>query len=151
VDYAHTEDALRVVLTALREVCADGRLICVFGCGGDRDPGKRAPMGAAVGELADIAVATSDNPRGEDPRAILNEVERGLAGGGAEFRVVVDRAEAVRAALARAEAGDVVLIAGKGHETTQTVAGEVREFDDRAVASEVLADLAQGRHRRGER
>ena len=149
VDYAHTEDALRVVLTSLREVCA-GRLICVFGCGGDRDPGKRAPMGAVVGELADVAVATSDNPRGEDPRAILAQVERGLARAAAQYRVVVDRAQAIRAALETAEAGDVVLIAGKGHETTQVVGREVLEFDDRAVATEVLNGLARGGRSRGE-
>jgi len=142
VDYAHTEDALRVVLTTLREACA-GRLICVFGCGGDRDPGKRAAMGAAVGELADVAVATSDNPRGEDPRAILSEVERGLSGTSARTRVVVDRAEAIRVALELAAPGDIVLIAGKGHETTQVVAGEERPFDDRVVAAEVLGDLAR--------
>jgi UDP-N-acetylmuramoyl-L-alanyl-D-glutamate--2,6-diaminopimelate ligase len=142
VDYAHTEDALRQVLGALREQTR-GRLICVFGCGGDRDPGKRAAMGAAVGELADVAVVTSDNPRGEDPAAIVEQVLAGLAGTGAEAHAVVDRREAIAAALGLAQIGDVVLVAGKGHETTQAIGAEVLAFDDRAVAAEILAEGAR--------
>jgi UDP-N-acetylmuramoyl-L-alanyl-D-glutamate--2,6-diaminopimelate ligase len=142
VDYAHTEDALRKVLGALRE-STRGRLICVFGCGGNRDAGKRAPMGAAVGELADVAVVTSDNPRDEDPAAIVDEVLAGLAGEDADVHAEVDRRAAIALAVSLARTGDVILIAGKGHETTQTVGAEVLAFDDRTVAAEVLAEGAR--------
>ena len=149
VDYAHSPDALDRVLASLRgrlDRAGRGRLLCVFGCGGDRDRGKRAEMGAAAARWSDLAVVTSDNPRSEDPAAIAREVMRGAteAAGvpGAEPPVVeLDRRAAIAAALGRARGGDVVLIAGKGHETTQTVAGESRPFDDRVVAAEVLAGL----------
>ncbi|HEY5946889.1 MAG TPA: UDP-N-acetylmuramoyl-L-alanyl-D-glutamate--2,6-diaminopimelate ligase, partial [Kofleriaceae bacterium] len=115
VDYAHTPDALRNVLTALRPLTRR-RLICVFGCGGDRDPTKRPKMGAAVAELADLAVVTSDNPRTEDPRAIIDQI---LPAVPKPFFVDVDRRAAIRAAIAEATPGDVVVIAGKGHEDYQ--------------------------------
>src|SRR5262245_19350473 len=117
VDYAHTPDALRNVLSALRPLTRR-RLICVFGCGGDRDPTKRPRMGAEVAELADLAVVTSDNPRTEDPRAIVEQI---LAGMPRPFAVDVDRARAIRAAISEAVPGDVVVIAGKGHEDYQIV------------------------------
>jgi UDP-N-acetylmuramoyl-L-alanyl-D-glutamate--2,6-diaminopimelate ligase len=143
VDYAHSEDALRNVLGCLRPlVRGSARLICVFGCGGDRDSGKRAPMGAAVGELADVCVVTSDNPRGEDPEAIIAEVLRGLEDGVGRRGVVhveVDRRRAIAWALAEARRGDVVLLAGKGHETTQNIGNRALPFDDRSVALELLA------------
>ncbi|HVS19116.1 MAG TPA: UDP-N-acetylmuramoyl-L-alanyl-D-glutamate--2,6-diaminopimelate ligase [Planctomycetota bacterium] len=141
VDYAHTPDALTRVLAALREQIAAApaaRLLCVFGAGGDRDPGKRAPMGAAVGRGADLAILTSDNPRGEDPAAIARDVLAGLRTGGCEHVVELDRRAAIALAFERARPGDVVLIAGKGHETGQTVAGTVQPFDDREVARELL-------------
>lgn len=139
VDYAHTEDALRKVLASLRPL-TPGRVLVVFGCGGDRDRGKRPLMGAAVQELADFAVVTSDNPRSEDPRAIIDEIEKGMPDR-ARYRVEVDRAEAIRAALALARAGDTVLIAGKGHESGQIFKNVVKPFDDKAIAAEALAAL----------
>lgn len=136
VDYAHTEDALRRLLAAVREL-TDRRIVLVFGCGGDRDPGKRVPMGSVASELADLAIATSDNPRGEDPAEIVKEVEKGLEAGGKDnYRVIVDRREAIGAAVAAADERSVLLIAGKGHETTQIIGRETTPFDDRVVAAE---------------
>ncbi len=109
----------------------------VFGCGGDRDRDKRPEMGAVASRLSDVTVVTSDNPRGESPATIIDEVAAGCAPG-ADVRRVVDRREAIGVALDAARPGDVVVIAGKGHETTQTIGDEVIAFDDRAVASELL-------------
>ncbi|MBI5369508.1 MAG: UDP-N-acetylmuramoyl-L-alanyl-D-glutamate--2,6-diaminopimelate ligase [Planctomycetes bacterium] len=139
VDYAHTEDALRKVLGSLRPV-TPGRLIVVFGCGGDRDRGKRPLMGAAVQELADFALVTSDNPRSEEPRAIIAEIEQGMPDRG-RYTVEVERAEAIRAALAMARTGDLVLIAGKGHESGQIFRDVVKPFDDKRSAREALASM----------
>jgi murE/murF fusion protein len=135
VDYAHTPDALRNVLAALRPL-TKRRLICVFGCGGDRDPGKRPKMGAAVAELADLAVVTSDNPRTEQPRAILDQI---LPAVPRPFFVDVDRATAIRAAIAEATPGDVVVIAGKGHEDYQILGTTKIHFDDREQAAAAVA------------
>lgn len=136
VDYAHTEDALKRLLAALREL-TDKKIVLVFGCGGDRDRGKRAPMGEIAGRMSDIPIATSDNPRSEDPEAILSEIEKGLAASGAtKYLKVADRREAIRTAIGLANPGVVVVIAGKGHETTQVIGKEVLPFDDRAVAAE---------------
>ncbi|HEY4056747.1 MAG TPA: UDP-N-acetylmuramoyl-tripeptide--D-alanyl-D-alanine ligase, partial [Kofleriaceae bacterium] len=132
VDYAHTPDALRNVLLALRPL-TQRRLICVFGCGGDRDPTKRPKMGAAVAELADVAIVTSDNPRTEDPRAIIDQI---LPGVPKPFLVEVDRKLAIKAAIAEATAGDIVVIAGKGHEDYQIIGTTKHHFDDREVALE---------------
>jgi murE/murF fusion protein len=132
VDYAHTPDALRNVLAAVRPLTRR-RLICVFGCGGDRDPTKRPKMGAAVAELADLAVVTSDNPRTEDPRAIIEQI---LPGVPRPFLVEADRAIAIRAAIAEAVPGDVVVIAGKGHEDYQIIGTTKHHFDDREQAAE---------------
>ncbi|RSS39925.1 UDP-N-acetylmuramoyl-L-alanyl-D-glutamate--2,6-diaminopimelate ligase [Streptomyces sp. WAC08241] len=136
VDYAHKTDAVESVLRSLREV-TEGRLHVVIGCGGDRDVTKRGPMGAAAARLADTAVLTSDNPRSEDPLAILTAMLTGAAGVPAEERgevlVLADRAAAIAAAVARARPGDTVLVAGKGHEQGQEIAGAVRPFDDREV------------------
>jgi len=141
VDYAHTPDALATVLRQLRPLVR-GRLIVVFGCGGDRDRAKRPLMGRAVAEGADRLVMTSDNPRGEDPEAILDEIDAGLNDEQRERTVRrVDRREAIGWALARARDGDLVLLAGKGHETTQTIGGRVAPFDDVEVAREVLWSL----------
>jgi UDP-N-acetylmuramoyl-L-alanyl-D-glutamate--2,6-diaminopimelate ligase len=134
VDYAHTPESLAAVLTALREVTT-GELWCVFGCGGDRDPGKRPVMGEVVGRLADHAVVTSDNPRSEDPRAIVDAILSGMAN---PAHVDVDRAAAIRWTLVAAAPGDVVLLAGKGHETYQEIAGIKHPFDDREVARAAL-------------
>ncbi|MGD8453108.1 MAG: UDP-N-acetylmuramoyl-L-alanyl-D-glutamate--2,6-diaminopimelate ligase [Phycisphaerae bacterium] len=145
VDYAHTDDALRNVLSVLRPLTR-GRMIVVFGCGGDRDRSKRPRMAAAVAEWAHTIVVTSDNPRTEDPQQIIDEI---LTGFTPEVRqhvtVEVDRARAIRTALADAGAGDVVLIAGKGHENYQILGERRVHFDDVEVALQATADLARGR------
>jgi UDP-N-acetylmuramoyl-L-alanyl-D-glutamate--2,6-diaminopimelate ligase len=136
VDYAHTEDALRRLLLAIRDL-TDRKVILVFGCGGDRDRGKRAPMGKVAGTLADIAIATSDNPRSEDPEAILAEVEAGLiASGATKYLKVADRREAIRTAVDLANPGTIVVIAGKGHERVQVIGSRSIPFDDREVVAE---------------
>ncbi len=143
VDYAHTPDALDKALAALRPAVAAGhRLVCVFGCGGDRDPGKRALMGAAVAKLADQAVVTSDNPRGEDPHAIIVQILVGLPG--MDVEAIEDRQVAIFSAVHHARAGDVVLLAGKGHETYQEIAGMRHPFSDREVAAAALAGWEAG-------
>lgn len=135
VDYAHTPDALEKVLATLREVARGGRLICVFGCGGNRDHGKRPLMGRAASAGADEIWLTSDNPRNEHPQAIIDEVLQGMSG---ERRVEPDRARAIFEAIGSARCGDVVLIAGKGHEDYQEIAGERLPFSDAAVARKAL-------------
>jgi len=137
VDYAHTPEGLARLLGDVRELMSAGRVVTVFGCGGDRDRDKRPEMGAVASRLSDVTFVTSDNPRGESPEAIIDAIVAG-ATAGADVRRVGDRREAIRAALAEARHGDVVVIAGKGHETTQTIGDEVLVFDDRAVARELL-------------
>lgn len=138
VDYAHTPQALRAALTALRPHVR-GRLYCVFGCGGDRDRGKRPLMGAAAAELADVAFVTDDNPRSESPAAIVAEILAGVpAARRAAVQVEPARAAAIAAAVRAAGAGDLVLVAGKGHEDYQTYGSEVRSFSDRAYVAELL-------------
>jgi UDP-N-acetylmuramoyl-L-alanyl-D-glutamate--2,6-diaminopimelate ligase len=155
VDYAHKPDALEAVLKALRAL-GPRRLICVFGCGGDRDRGKRPIMGAIAGRLADLAILTSDNPRTEDPLAIIAEVEAGLLTSGAPKLKLVDahakrgyllesdRRAAIALALELAATGDVVVIAGKGHEDYQLVGGRRLDFDDRIVVREIMQMINQG-------
>jgi len=139
VDYAHTPDALEKVLQTLRDVRdGPGQLICVFGCGGDRDPGKRPLMGEIATRLADLAIVTSDNPRGEDPARIIDDI---LAGAGSNYRVRADRAAAILIAIQEAKTEGIVLIAGKGHETYQEIAGMRLPFDDVAVARQILRRL----------
>ncbi len=137
VDYAHTADALERVIDAVRPLCR-GRMFVVFGCGGDRDGSKRAGMGRAASLKADIAVITSDNPRSEDPLRILEDIEAGLVSGGCEAVKIADRREAVGYAVLSASPGDLVLIAGKGHEKYQNIGGEAVPFDDRECAAEFL-------------
>ncbi|MBI4161392.1 MAG: UDP-N-acetylmuramoyl-L-alanyl-D-glutamate--2,6-diaminopimelate ligase [Acidobacteria bacterium] len=144
VDYAHSPDALAKLLETVRDL-RPARLLCVFGCGGDRDRGKRAPMGRIGALGSDLAILTSDNPRSEDPRAILAEVERGAreAGGRTDrVEVIADRREAILAALDRARPGDAVVVAGKGHETVQEFADGSVPFDDREVVREWAAARA---------
>jgi UDP-N-acetylmuramoyl-L-alanyl-D-glutamate--2,6-diaminopimelate ligase len=141
VDYAHTPDALANVLGAARAIADGGRVLAVFGAGGDRDRAKRPLMGEAVARAADMAVLTSDNPRSEAPAAIADEVHRGLRSGPAQVTVELDRRAAIRHALAAARPGDVVVIAGKGHETGQTIGDRTLPFDDRVVAGEELEAL----------
>jgi UDP-N-acetylmuramoyl-L-alanyl-D-glutamate--2,6-diaminopimelate ligase len=138
VDYAHTPDSILGVLRAARPLTT-GRVILVFGCGGDRDRAKRQAMGRTATANADLTVLTNDNPRSEDPLAILAAVERGAREGGGTYVVEPDRRLAIRRALAEAARGDVVVIAGKGHEATQDTAGTSVAFDDRVVAREELA------------
>lgn len=146
VDYAHTDDALRNLTALARQMtkASGARVITLFGCGGDRDRTKRPKMGQAAGEGSDFVVATSDNPRSEDPAAILSEVEPGLQSTGVEYVVEVDRAAAIRLALRAARPGDVVLLAGKGHEKEQILADRTIPFDDSEVALSVLRDLGYG-------
>ena len=141
VDYAHTPQALELTLEGARRMAGDNKVLVVFGCGGDRDRTKRPLMGEVAARLADVAVLTSDNPRSEDPGAIIDEVRAGV--GRTEVLVVEpDRRAAIALALQAAHPGDVVVLAGKGHETTQVVGDQVIPFDDRAVAAEVLGSLS---------
>jgi len=139
VDYAHTDDALANVLGALRPLTS-GRLICVFGCGGDRDRSKRPRMAGVAEKYADLAIATSDNPRTEEPGAIIEEILTGFADPPrCEVRVEPDRGRAIAEAISAAEEGDLVLIAGKGHEDYQEIHGRRVPFDDRRIARACLA------------
>ncbi|HEV2912547.1 MAG TPA: UDP-N-acetylmuramoyl-L-alanyl-D-glutamate--2,6-diaminopimelate ligase [Pyrinomonadaceae bacterium] len=138
VDYAHTDDALVNVLRTARGVAA-GRIITVFGCGGDRDRSKRAPMGEAAASLSDIVILTSDNPRTEDPEKILADVEQGMRLAGKPYQKIADRRAAIHYAIKDARAGDLVLIAGKGHEDYQLIGDARFHFDDKEVAREALA------------
>jgi UDP-N-acetylmuramoyl-L-alanyl-D-glutamate--2,6-diaminopimelate ligase len=155
VDYAHTGDALENVLSTLKEL-ATARIITVFGCGGDRDPGKRPIMGRMAGQLSDLAIVTSDNPRTEDPFAILAQVRDGitplglreysqeqLSGGFSEKGFVMqdNRREAIRLAVRLARPGDIVLLAGKGHEDYQIIGQTKQHFDDREEAARACAEL----------
>lgn len=144
VDFAHTESALEAVLGALK-LTPHRRIITVFGCGGERDRGKRGPMGSVATAHSDLALVTSDNPRGEDPAGIVKEIETGIqAAGRKNYRIVLDRRQAIREAVSFARAGDIVLIAGKGHETNQLVKGASIPFDDREAAREALASAGRG-------
>ncbi|NTV28476.1 MAG: UDP-N-acetylmuramoyl-L-alanyl-D-glutamate--2,6-diaminopimelate ligase [Candidatus Omnitrophica bacterium] len=137
IDYAHTDDGLKNVLQCLKQV-PHRRIIVVFGCGGDRDRTKRPRMGRAAGELADYSILTSDNPRSEDPEAIIREIVAGFSGN--DYEVVVDRKEAIRRALALAASGDIVLLAGKGHETEQIFKDRTVEFRERDIVAGILAE-----------
>jgi UDP-N-acetylmuramoyl-L-alanyl-D-glutamate--2,6-diaminopimelate ligase len=156
VDYAHTGDALENVLTTLKEL-ATARIITVFGCGGDRDPGKRPIMGRIAAQMSDLAVVTSDNPRTEDPFVILAQVKAGITPLGIReydlheldgtfsdkgFVMLENRAEAIRLAVRLAQPGDIVLLAGKGHEDYQIIGKTKHHFDDREQAAQACAELA---------
>lgn len=148
VDYAHTHDALRNALKIAREL-ARNRLIVLFGCGGDRDRTKRPLMGEVAGALSDLAVLTSDNPRSEDPILIMNDAMVGLQKAGKPYLAEVDREKAIHMALEGAHEGDVVLLAGKGHETYQVLKDETIPFDDREVARRVLSEMGFKKSRGG--
>jgi UDP-N-acetylmuramoyl-L-alanyl-D-glutamate--2,6-diaminopimelate ligase len=143
VDFAHTPAGLGVALASARRLAGDGRVVCLFGCGGDRDAAKRPLMGEVAGRMADVTVLTSDNPRSEDPVAIIDQVRAGV-GGGTELLVEPDRRTAIRLAIVLARPGDVLVLAGKGHETAQVTAEGPVPFDDRQVARQVLAETATG-------
>ena len=148
VDYAHTPDALERLLRMARET-SPRRLSCVFGCGGDRDPGKRPLMGSIASVWADRVYLTSDNPRSESPEKIISDIAQGV-GKGCQTRIIADRREAIEEALGDAAPGDLVVIAGKGHESVQQVGDSVIEFDDRKVAQDVLRSLGFDGRKAGE-
>lgn len=140
LDYAHSPDSLENVLRAVRQT-AKGRMIALFGCGGNRDRAKRPIMGEIAGELADFCILTSDNPRGEDPMDILKDIEEGIRGTGCEYVVIENRREAIRYALESAAPSDVIVLAGKGHETYQEIKGVRYPFNEKIVVSELLREL----------
>lgn len=142
LDYSHSPDALDNILHTVREFCR-GRIILVFGCGGDRDKGKRPMMGRIAGQLADYSILTSDNPRFEDPMDILAAIEQGIAPTGAKYEVIENRREAIRQAMEMAVGGDIVVLAGKGHETYQDICGVKRPFDEKQIVREILEEMKQ--------
>jgi len=144
VDYAHTDDALRNLLATAKEFNPSGRIITLFGCGGDRDRAKRPLMGEAAGRLSDVVVLTSDNPRSEDPLLIINDAIVGVQRTEAKCLVEANRKRAIEIALDQARPGDLVLLAGKGHETTQVMRDRTIEFDDRAIARGLLRQRGYG-------
>ena len=146
VDFAHTPAGLEAALASARRMAGAGRVVSVFGAGGDRDPEKRPMMGEVAGRLADVVVLTSDNPRSEDPQEIMAQVRAGI-GPGAELVIEPDRSAAIARAVGLARTGDVIVLAGKGHETTQELDGSVVPFDDRAEARRALAALDAGNPR----
>ncbi len=144
VDYAHKPDALEKLLKAVRDVVGERHIVLVFGCGGDRDRGKRPVMGEIAGRLADFTIITSDNPRGEDPLEIVSQIEKGIVGvEGADFTTVIDRREAIRAAIRGARDKDVIVVAGKGHEDYQVVGDRIIPFDDREEIGLALEGISQ--------
>lgn len=142
VDYAHSDDALLNTLSTARQL-TDRKIITVFGCGGDRDKTKRQPMGKIAGELSDLVFITSDNPRTEDPIKIIDDIELGIKETGTEYFVIPDRREAIFKAVGQAQSGDVVLIAGKGHENYQIIGNDKFDFDDRRVALDAVESLPE--------
>ena len=142
VDYAHSDDALLNTLKTARDL-TDGKIITVFGCGGDRDKTKRAPMGEVAGKYSDFVIITSDNPRTENPLQILSEIEVGLKQTDCQYQIISDRRDAIHKAIAKAKQGDVVLICGKGHETYQIIGNDKFHFDDHEIAKEALNNLGE--------
>ncbi|MGI8409222.1 MAG: glutamate ligase domain-containing protein, partial [Pyrinomonadaceae bacterium] len=142
VDYAHTDDALLNVPKTARAP-TNGRIITFLGCGGERDKTKRRPMGEAAGRNSDYVIITSDNPRTENPLKIIEEIETGMKETGCEYKIVSDRRDAILAAVAKARANDVVIIAGKGHETYQIIGKDKFHFDDREIALEALEKIRE--------
>jgi len=140
LDYAHSPDSLENILKAVRQT-AKGRMICLFGCGGNRDSAKRPMMGEIAGELADFCILTSDNPRNEDPMEILAAIEEGINGTGCEYVIIENRREAIKYALENAQPGDVVVLAGKGHETYQEIKGVRYPFNEKIVVAELLKEI----------
>jgi len=137
LDYAHTPDALENILKTVREF-TEGKLISVFGCGGDRDKTKRAIMGGIGTRLSDISIITSDNPRTEDPMEIINDVVKGI--GKDQFEIIVDRTKAIKRSIEIASKGDVIVIAGKGHEDYQVLKDKTIHFDEREIVSDIIKE-----------
>ena len=142
LDYSHSPDALENILRTVHEFCR-GRIILVFGCGGDRDKGKRPMMGEIAGRLSDYAILTSDNPRKEDPMAILAAIEKGIKPTGAKYEVIENRRDAIRQAMEMAVGGDIIVLAGKGHETYQDIGGVKHPFDEKVIVAELLEEIAK--------
>ena len=142
LDYSHSPDALENILHTVGEFCR-GRIILVFGCGGDRDKGKRPMMGEIAGKLADYSILTSDNPRYEDPMDILAAIEKGIIPTGAKYEIIENRREAIRQAMEMAVGGDIVVLAGKGHETYQDIRGVKHPFDEKLIVEEILEEMKQ--------
>ena len=140
IDYAHTPDGLENVLSAVKDFCR-GRVIAVFGCGGDRDPMKRPIMGEIGVRLSDLAVITSDNPRTEDPMAIISDIQKGVNPESGEYIVIEDRRKAIRYAMDIAQKNDIIVLAGKGHETYQEINGVKHHLDEREEVAAHLAEL----------
>ena len=142
IDYAHTPDGLQNICRTLKECCG-GRLVTLFGCGGDRDRGKRPQMGKIAADLSDFVVVTSDNPRSEEPGAIIADILGGMRDTKTPYTVIEDRVQAIRWAIAHAQPGDTLLLAGKGHETYQILRDGVIHLDEREVVADALRDTAE--------
>lgn len=142
IDYAHTPDSLEKVLSTVKEF-AHGRVVSLFGCGGDRDTGKRSQMGEITGNIADISILTSDNPRTEEPEKIINDIEAGIAKTKGKYIKITDRRQAIKFALENAQDGDIIILAGKGHETYQQFKDKTIHFDEREVVNEILKELGR--------
>ena len=139
IDYAHTPESLESILSTVKEYTQE-KVICVFGCGGDRDKGKRPIMGSISGTLADYTIITSDNPRTEKPEEIIQEIEIGIKKTKSSYECIIDRKKAIEKALKMANKKDIVVIAGKGHETTQEINGKKYPFDEREIVKEILGE-----------
>ena len=140
IDYAHSPESLENILKAIKSYTR-GKVICVFGCGGDRDPGKRPIMGEISGKVADYTIITSDNPRTEDPEKIIEQIEEGIKKTKGNYEIVVDRAEAIEKAIKMANNKDIILLAGKGHEPYQEINGKKYPFDERVIVREIISKL----------
>lgn len=140
IDYAHTPDSLKSILTTVKTYTI-GRVICVFGCGGDRDTHKRSLMGEVAGKVAEYTIITSDNPRTEDPAKIIHDIEQGIKNTKGQYECIVDRREAIKQALRMANKKDIIVLAGKGHETYQEIKGEKHPFDERTVIQEMIKEI----------
>ena len=139
IDYAHTAESLENILQATKTY-TPGRVICVFGCGGDRDKEKRPRMGEVAGRLADYSIVTSDNPRTEKPEDIIAQIEKGIVKTKGKYEVIVDRKKAIEKAIKMMNKRDIVILAGKGHEVYQEINGEKRPFDERQIVKEILGE-----------
>ena len=140
IDYAHTPDSLKSILETVKTYTI-GRVICVFGCGGDRDANKRPLMGEVAGKTAEYTIITSDNPRTEDPEKIIKEIEEGMKKTKGQYECILDRREAIKQAIRMANKKDIIVLAGKGHEVYQEINKEKQDFDERKIISEVIKEL----------
>ena len=140
IDYAHTSESLENILRAVKSY-TKGKVICVFGCGGNRDKQKRPIMGEISGRIADETIITSDNPRDEKPEEIISEIENGIKKTKGKYKIIVDRTKAIKSAIKRATKNDIIVLAGKGHETYQEIKGKKYPYDERKVIKEIFEEL----------